>query len=147
MANNVEKKITKAMKFGAVADYFAQMDSDMAIGTASVKSGSDMVDVAITVDMIVEAMKHEVGLLTKKNSGSGKLTERQKENQNIQSAILDYMEDGQEYTVTMLIKGCEACAGMNNQRVSALVRKLIPDMVTRREDKKGVAWFSKVTEM
>ena len=74
MAMNLEKKVTKAMKFGAVADYFAQMDADMVIGSASVKSGSDMVRVDITAEMVVEAMKHEIGLLTKKNADSGALT-------------------------------------------------------------------------
>lgn len=91
----------------------------------------------------VEFIDHELELLSKKNSGEKKPTERQKENADIQQSILQFMEVGKPYTITDLLKSCPACAGLQNQRVSTLVRQLMPDYVTRSEVK-GRAYFTKV---
>ena len=145
MSNNMEKKVTKAMKFDAVATYFSDMDADMVIGSASVKSGSDMVKVDITAHMIVEAMNHEVGLLTKKTADSGKLTKLQQENQKLTEAVYDGMEVDKQYTITDIIKSIPAVAGLNTSKVRPLLTPLMNDgRVVREEGKGGRPFFTKV---
>ena len=145
MSNNMEKRVTKAMKFDAVATYFSDMDADMVIGTASVKSGSDMVDVNITANMVVEAMNHEVGLLTKKTVDSGKLTKLQQENQKLTEAVYEGMEVDKQYTITDIIKLIPAVAGLNTSKVRPLLTPLMNDgRVVREEGKGGRPFFTKV---
>ena len=145
MSNNMEKRVTKAMKFDAVATYFSDMDADMGIGTASVKSGSDMVDVNITANMVVEAMNHEVGLLTKKTADSGKLTKLQQENQKLTEAVYEGMEVDKQYTITDIIKSIPAVAGLNTSKVRPLLTPLMNDgRVVREEGKGGRPFFTKV---
>lgn len=145
MSNNMEKRVTKAMKFDAVATYFSDMDADMVIGTASVKSGSDMVDVNITANMVVEAMNHEVGLLTKKTADSGKLTKLQQENQKLTEAVYEGMEVDKQYTITDIIKSIPAVAGLNTSKVRPLLTPLMNDgRVVREEGKGGRPFFTKV---
>ena len=145
MSNNMEKRVTKAMKFDAVATYFSNMDADMVIGTASVKSGSDMVDVNITANMVVEAMNHEVGLLTKKTADSGKLTKLQQENQKLTEAVYEGMEVDKQYTITDIIKSIPAVAGLNTSKVRPLLTPLMNDgRVVREEGKGGRPFFTKV---
>jgi hypothetical protein len=93
-------------------------------------------------EKLVAFIEHELELLAKKNStasGDKKLTATQKENEGIKQAILDFMEPNRLYTITEILKGCEACREkeMSNQRVSSLVRQLKDaEKVTRIEDKK-----------
>ena len=145
MSNNMEKRVTKAMKFDAVAEYFSGLDDDMVIGSATVKSGSDMVKVDITAHMIVEAMNHEVGLLTKKSSDTGKLTKLQQENQKLTEAVYEGMEVDKKYTITDIIKSVPAVAGLNTSKVRPLLTPLMNDgRVVREEGKGGRPFFTRV---
>ena len=92
--------------------------------------------------LLMEFIEHEQALLSKKNSGEKKPTERQKENAEIQQAILAGMQENRLYTITELIKEIPACAGLQNQRVSTLVRQLMPEYITRTEVK-GKALFKR----
>lgn len=92
---------------------------------------------------LVTFIKHEIELLDKKNSADKKPTANQLANQGIQAAILNGMEDGKMYTITDLIKSIPECAELTNQRVSALVRQMVPEYIERIEDKKK-AYFRKV---
>ena len=145
MANNVEKQLTKAMKFGAVAEYFSGLDADMVIGSATIKSGAELVDVEITAHMVIEAMNHEVELLTKKPSDSGKLTKLQQEKQKLTEAVYDGMEVDKQYTITDIIKSIPAVAGLNTSKVRPLLTPLMNDgRVVREEGKGGRPFFTKV---
>ena len=53
------------------------------------------------------------------------------------------MEANRLYTVTELIKEIPACAELTNQRVSALLRQMMPELVERVEEKRK-AYFRKV---
>ena len=78
-------------------------------------------------DMLMEFISHELELLAKKNAsatGERKLTETQKVNETIKDAILEGMVDNRLYTITELIKEVPACAGLTNQKVSAIVRQM-----------------------
>lgn len=115
------KKITKREKF------------EMLLAMESVKSN----------EMLVEFIEHEIELLAKKNGSEKKPTAQQTANAEIQKEILESMEVGKRYTITDLIKTVPACAELTNQRVSALVRQLMPTYIERVEEKKK-AYFVKV---
>ena len=87
---------------------------------------------------------HELELLAKKNSAEKKPTAVQVANEGIKADILNGMEIGKKYTITDLMKEIPACAELSNQRVSALVRKLVTDGAVERTEEKRKAYFHKV---
>jgi hypothetical protein len=92
---------------------------------------------------LVEFIEHELELLDRKNSADKKPTATQVANDGIKTAILEGMEDGRIYTITDMIKDIPACADLTNQKVSALVRQMMPDLIERVEDKRK-SYFRKV---
>ena len=94
---------------------------------------------------LVDFINHELELLTKKNASEKKPTAQQAANEAIKSAILDGMEDNRLYTITELQKSIPACAELSNQRVSALIRQMMPERIERVEDKRK-AYFRKITK-
>lgn len=112
MANS--KKLTKAEKYGMLK----------AIPTVAENP------------ILVEFIDHELELLAKKNSADKKPTAQQTANEAIKTAILNGMEKGRKYTITDLIKTIPECAELTNQRVSSLVRQMIPTSIERVEEKR-----------
>lgn len=106
------KKMTKA-------DYFKQIMANYPL----TKDEQDFVN-------------HELELLAKKNSSEKKPTATQVANDGIKTAILNGMEEGKLYTITDLIKSIPEIADLTNQKVSALVRQLIPEYIEKTEDKR-----------
>ena len=92
---------------------------------------------------LVDFINHELELLAKKNASEKKLTPAQKENLTIQEAILNYMEDDVLYTITDLLKNVPECAGLSNQRVSAIVRIMREEKKVERIEEKRKAYFRK----
>ena len=92
---------------------------------------------------LTQFIEHELELLAKKNSAEKKPTAVQLANESIKDAIFDGMAENRLYSVTELIKEIPACADLTNQRVSALLRQMIPERVERVEDKRK-AYFRKV---
>ena len=90
---------------------------------------------------LVDFINHELELLSKKNASEKKLTPTQKENLTIQEAILNYMEADVLYTITDLLKNVPECAGMSNQRVSAIVRIMREEKKVERIEEKRKAYF------
>jgi hypothetical protein len=88
--------------------------------------------------MLVQFIDHEVELLTKKNSADKKPTAQQVENQGVAKAVVTVMQadPARLFTITELMKEVPACAGLTNQRVSAIVRGMIGTKVERVEDKR-----------
>ena len=86
--------------------------------------------------VLVEFIEHELELLAKKNASEKKPTAQQTANDGIKSAIVEGMEKGKKYTITDLMKEIPACAELSNQKVSQLVRQMIPDKVVRVEEKR-----------
>jgi DNA-binding transcriptional regulator GbsR (MarR family) len=91
-------------------------------------------------------IEHEMELLAKKNApkdGDKALTPAQKANEDTKRGIVDYLTTtGKRMTITDMIKEIPACAGMTNQKVSALVRQLLDALVIVRTEEKGKALFS-----
>ena len=119
MTNN--KKMTKR-------DYF-----NVLLSFDNVKSNSEL----------KEFIEHELELLAKKNSSEKKPTPTQVANEGLKKAILEGMAENRLYTITELIKEIPECAELTNQRVSAIIRQMVPEQVQRIEDKKK-AYFKKV---
>ena len=92
---------------------------------------------------LVDFINHELELLSKKNASEKKLTPAQKENLTIQEAILNYMEVNVLYTITDLLKSVPECAGLSNQRVSAIVRIMREEKKVERIEEKRKAYFRK----
>ena len=92
---------------------------------------------------LVAKIDNELALLAKKNSAEKKQTPVQIANDGIKDAIYEGMEENRLYSVTELIKEIPACADLTNQRVSALLRQMMPERVERVEEKRK-AYFRKV---
>ena len=144
MANNVEKKITKAMNYGAIIKHLESLPAGTVLDTVVVGSGENAKSVPITVELAIEKLTHEIGLLAKKNStSSGKTTKAQEANMALEADILEYMADhsNQLFTTTDIIKGCPACEGMNTQKVAPRLNALSEvGSVTKSKEKGKTLW-------
>lgn len=117
----MEKKITKK-------EMFAQVIA-MANGEP----------VTVTPDEIVAFAIHEIELLEKKaNSKSKKETAKDIEDSRLMSTIVDYLtETGKTLTVSELMTEVADLDGLSNQKVSALMKKLVDaGRVTKDTDKR-----------
>ena len=138
----VEKKITKAVAFTAVAEYLNTLSADTVLKTVTVGSGDKAQQVEVTVGIVAEKLMHEVDLLAKKNSAEKKLTEKQMANEAIKKSILGSIDPDRKYTITDLIKEVDACSDLTNQKLSAIVRQMVNDDRTMvRTEEKGKAYF------
>ena len=118
MAN--EKKMTKATAWTIVKGIVEQSDHPQSAE-------------------LIEKIENELALLAKKNSADKKPTAKQTANASIQDSILDTMsaEPNRLFTITELCKEVPGLPeDMTNQRMSALVRQLIPTQIERVEDKR-----------
>ena len=64
-------------------------------------------------------------------------------NEMIKEAILESMEIGKLYTIADIIQNCAEASDLTNQRVSALVRQMIPSDIERVE-KERMAYFRRL---
>ena len=91
---------------------------------------------------LVAFIEHEVELLNKKNSRSGKPTKTQVENETIKAQIVSVLERvGKPMTVTQLLAESEF-ASLSNQKVSALLTQLRKSGEVVRTIEKKVAFYS-----
>lgn len=122
MAN--ENKMTKAQMFAQIKANYPLTENEVAF------------------------IDHELELLSKKNAAEKKPTAKQTANASIQDAILATMaaEPARLFTITELTKEVPNLPeDMTNQRMSALVRQLIPARIERIEDKRK-AYFRIVAD-
>lgn len=140
----VEKKITKAIAFTAICELLSDnFGEDEVIKTITVGSGEKAQQVDVTVGIVMEKLSNEVAQLAKKNSTDKALTEKQKANNAIKTAILGSIDPDRKYTITDLIKEVDACAELTNQKVSAIVRQMVNEDGTMvRATEEGKAVFS-----
>lgn len=97
-------------------------------------------------DLEKQFIEGEIALLEKKNSVEKKPTKTQVENAGIKEAILDYMVEGTRYTVTELIKGCDECNDLTNQKVSAILRQMVNENVIIKVEDKRKSYFELAVE-
>ena len=95
--------------------------------------------------ILVEFIEHELDLLAKKNSAEKKPTKIQEENKGIKEIILDNLtEEG--ITITDLQKKVPELGELSNQKISALMRQLVNDLVVVKIEDKRKSYFSLATE-
>ena len=91
---------------------------------------------------LVAFIDHEIELLDKKNSRSGKPTKTQVENETIKNTIFNTLQaTGKPMTVTQLL-ATEELNGLSNQKVSALLTQLRDVNKVVRTVEKKVAYYS-----
>jgi hypothetical protein len=96
---------------------------------------------------LVSFIKHEVELLNKKNSRSGKPTKTQLANEAIKAQIVSVLERVERpMTVTQLLAESEL-ADLSNQKVSALLTQLRESKTVVRTVEKKVAYYSLADEV
>ena len=88
-----------------------------------------------------EFLEGRIKQLDKKNSGGKKETATQIANKALKDEIVAIMEKGNKYTVTDMLKTFPCCAGLSNQKISAVVRQLVADKVLVRTEEKRKAYF------
>lgn len=131
------KKLTKKDYYLTAINFLNAMETET---IATVK------EQVITTDNLSDFFAREIAQLEKKNnSSSEKLTEKQKENETLKTAILNWMNENPDkgYSVSDLIKNVPELAGMSNQKVSAVIRLMKEnDKTIKKEMVKRVATFS-----
>ena len=91
---------------------------------------------------LVAFIDHEIELLDKKNSRTGKPTKTQVENETIKNTIFNTLQiAGKPMTVTQLL-ATEELNGLSNQKVSALLTQLRDANKVVRTVEKKVAYYS-----
>lgn len=97
---------------------------------------------AAGADELVEVMNHEVELLAKKNSTKSKAEIAKAEaNAALAEKICDILADGTAYRCGDIHKTI-ADDEISSNKVSAILRSLITEGKVKREEIKGVAYFS-----
>lgn len=131
------KKLTKKDYYLTAINFLNAMETET---IATVK------EQVITTDNLSDFFTKEITLLEKKNnSSSDKMTEKQKENEALKNAILNWMNENPDkgYSVSDLIKNAPELAGMSNQKVSAVIRLMKEnDKTIKKEMVKRVAIFT-----
>ena len=94
--------------------------------------------------VLVDFINHELELLSKKNSTDKKPTATQQANSALKEAIIDLLVDGNPYTVSQIIKEVPECAGLSNQKVSALMVQLVNEGQVEKVIEKRVSYFKLV---
>ena len=94
--------------------------------------------------VLVDFINHELELLSKKNSTDKKPTATQQANEVLKEAIIDLLVDGNPYTVSQIIKEVPECAGLSNQKVSALMVQLVNEGQVEKVIEKRVSYFKLV---
>ena len=95
-------------------------------------------------ETLVSFINHELELLSKKNSSEKKPTATQIANDSLKVAITNYLSEGGKHTISEMLAEVPALEGMQNQKVSALMRQLIADGQVERVEIKRKAYFRKV---
>lgn len=102
-------------------------------------------ETASNYDEVIAFIDHELELLAKKNSAEKKPTKVQEENKGIKEIILDNLtEEG--ITITDLQKKVPELGELSNQKISALMRQLVNDLVVVKTEDKRKSYFSLATE-
>lgn len=123
-------KLTKAMKF---ADAIALLNGDTPSNGCS-------------VDVVIEALNHEIELLAKKNASDRKPTAAQQANEGIKTIIVEYLNANPNLmaTATDLMKNVPELGELSNQKITSLLTQLHEGGQIVRTYEKRKAYFSAV---
>lgn len=116
MVNAIMPKMTKKEMLTLIHNYFVKEEAE---------KGMDCLLDTVPIDEVFNFLTHEIDLLNKKSS-SKTPTKTQKANEALMDIIeKDLREFENPVTVTELINGGEGLEGLTNQKVSALLRKMV----------------------
>lgn len=92
---------------------------------------------------LVDFINNELDLLARKNNSDNKKpSEKDIANQGLKTAILEFATaSGEQHTVTDFIKNVPACAGLSQQKISAMVRQMVEDGKLEKVIVKRVSYF------
>lgn len=122
----MEKKLTKVEKFAMVKAILEGVESE-------------------NRDMLIEFVDHEVELLAGK--GKSENTKKAKEIAESMNVVFSALVTiGKPVTVTELIKGSPELAEFSNQKVSAMLKKLVDQGTVVKTPEKKVSYFSVVAK-
>ena len=99
-------------------------------------------EVVATKEEIIAFCEHEIELLNKKRSGSGKPTKTQAENEKIKAVIRDMLEVCREpMTISEMMKTDELSA-YSNQKLSALCNQMVKHKAIQKKTIKKKSYFA-----
>ena len=98
-------------------------------------------DATFSNEEYVEFFRGRLAVLDKKSAS--RKTKVNEEDETLKAAIMDVLSSGDRMTVSAIMAKSDAFAGLSNQKVSALLRKLIADgVVDKDKDKKSTVFFA-----
>lgn len=101
-----------------------------------------IIETYATDTMVVEYAKHEIELLDNKKSNKTE-TKTQKENVVLMETIVNTLTDlARPVRITELQEANSTLAELSNQKVSALLKKLVDNKTINKTIDKKVAYFS-----
>jgi hypothetical protein len=121
---NTTTKLTKVQKFEMLANIPAVAENEI----------------------LAQFVAREIELLKSKKSSERKPSKTQEANAVLQAEILEAMTEGRAYSVGELIKEVPACMGLSSQKVTAVIRLLIPTQIEKIVDKRQFKYRKVVTE-
>ena len=125
------KKLTKMNKFEMVMEILVNGEFD-------------------NKDLLIEFVQHEMDLLARKNSTGSlrKPTKTQQENEILLEEITDYFNNVATgpHTIAMLQANIESLTDLTNQKVSALLKKLVDNQILVKFVDKKKTFFALPTE-
>lgn len=136
-------KVTKAIKFGAIAEYFGNMSADAVIDTTYVNDTK----VEVTAGMLADAMRHELELLTTKKKPSPKQVSEQEVRQNRADMVMEFLRDHKDerFTISELQRKVPGLpAEINTSAVTALFRLPVLIQHSKRTVDKGRPYYQYV---
>ena len=119
-------------------DMFAQIIEMIGCDTVN----QAMVEAGYNCEAIVEFAEHEIELLAKKSGKTGK-TKAQKENEVLVELVYEALaEVGKPVTVSEFQAVSELAAGYSNQKLSAMLKKLVDSLRVKKTVEGKKSYFS-----
>jgi Fic family protein len=101
-------------------------------------------EISVSLDEIMEFARHEIDLLNKKaNSKSKKEKANDAENNRLSDLILEVLLDSKKaFTISEIMAENSELGALSNQKVSALMKKLVDGGLVVKSVNKGRSYFS-----
>lgn len=101
-------------------------------------------EISVSADEIMDFARHEIDLLNKKaNSKSKKEKANDAENTRLSDLILEVLLDSKKaFTISEIMAENSELGALSNQKVSALMKKLVDGGLVVKSVNKGRSYFS-----
>ena len=109
--------------------------------TFAKKDGDTEVMVTVPSDVIINRMKKDIEMASKKSSKTGKPTKTQVENMALKEAMIEAMADKPAMTIDEIKGACSEVSDLSTSKVSALLTQLRESGQVERTYIKKKAYF------